>query len=71
LIPLTLAPALLTAGIYLCLGRVITVIGSENSRLKPKMYTYIFIGCDVLSLVLQGTGGGMAATARDPKGSKV
>jgi hypothetical protein len=70
LIPLTIAPALLTAGIYLCLGRVITAIGSENSRLKPKMYTYVFIGCDLLSLVLQGAGGGMAATARDSKGSR-
>jgi hypothetical protein len=70
LIPLTIAPALLTAGIYLCLGRVITAIGSENSRLKPKMYTYIFVGCDLLSLVLQGAGGGMAATARDSKGSR-
>jgi hypothetical protein len=62
LIPLTIAPALLTACIYMCLGRVIVAIGSENSRLKPKMYTYIFVGCDVLSLVLQAIGGGMAAT---------
>ncbi|KAH8725241.1 RTA1 like protein-domain-containing protein [Phaeosphaeriaceae sp. PMI808] len=70
LIPLTIAPALLTAGIYLCLGRVIVAIGSENSRLKPKLYTYIFIGCDLLALVLQAIGGGMAATARDSKGSR-
>jgi hypothetical protein len=70
LIPLTLAPALLTAGIYLCLGRVIVAIGAENSRIKPKMYTYIFISCDLLSLILQGVGGGMAATARDAKGSR-
>lgn len=70
LIPLTIAPALLTAGIYLTLGRVISAIGSENSRLKPKMYTYIFVGCDVLALVLQAIGGGMAATAKNSKGSR-
>lgn len=70
LIPLTIAPALLTAGIYLCLGRVITVVGSENSRLKPKWYTYIFVGCDLLSLVLQAIGGGMAATGKDAKASR-
>lgn len=70
MIPLTVAPALLTAGIYLCLGRVIVAIGSENSRLKPKLYTYIFVSCDLLSLVLQAIGGGMAATARDSKGSR-
>jgi hypothetical protein len=70
LIPLTLAPALLTAGIYLCLGRVIVAVGAENSRLKPKMYTYVFISCDLLSLILQGIGGGLAATGKDAKGSK-
>jgi hypothetical protein len=70
LIPLTLAPALLTAGIYLCLGRVIVATGAEYSRLKPKMYTYIFISCDLLALILQGAGGGMAATAKDTKGSR-
>lgn len=43
LIPLTIAPALFTAGIYLCLGRVITAIGSENSRLRPRWYTYVFV----------------------------
>jgi hypothetical protein len=63
LVPLTLAPALLTAGIYLCLGRVITAIGSEHSRLKPKLYTIIFISCDLLSLILQAIGGYLASTA--------
>ncbi|OAL51210.1 RTA1-domain-containing protein [Pyrenochaeta sp. DS3sAY3a] len=70
LIPLTIAPALLTAGIYLCLGRVITAVGSENSRLKPKLYTYIFISCDLLALVLQAIGGGIAATSRSTKASR-
>jgi hypothetical protein len=63
LVPLTLAPALLTAGIYLCLGRVITAVGAEHSRLKPKLYTIIFIGCDLLSLILQAIGGYLASTA--------
>lgn len=70
LIPLTLAPALLTAGIYLCLGRVIVAVGTENSRLKPKMYTYVFVGADLLSLVLQSIGGAMAATGKDAKASQ-
>jgi hypothetical protein len=34
------------------------------------MYTYIFVGCDILALVLQAIGGGMAATAKDKKGSR-
>ncbi|KAF2474322.1 RTA1-domain-containing protein [Lindgomyces ingoldianus] len=70
LICLTIAPAFFTAGIYLCLSRVITAIGSENSRIKPKMYTYVFVGFDLLSLVLQAIGGALASTAKDSKGSK-
>jgi len=34
------------------------------------MYTYIFVGCDILALVLQAISGGMAATAKDRKGSR-
>ncbi|KAJ4303028.1 hypothetical protein N0V90_001919 [Kalmusia sp. IMI 367209] len=63
LVPLTIAPALLTAGIYLCLSRVIVVVGANHSRIKPKMYTYIFVGCDLLSLILQAIGGAMASMA--------
>lgn len=69
LIPLTLAPALLTAGIYLCLGRVITVVGAENSRLKPKLVSIIFVSCDLVSLVLQAIGGALASIADDKAGS--
>lgn len=29
----------------------------------PKWYTWIFIGCDLFSLILQGAGGGVAASA--------
>ena len=42
---------------------MILTFGSEFSRIRAKWYTWIFIGCDFLSLVLQGAGGGIAATA--------
>lgn len=38
---LTIAPAFLAAGIYLCLRRIVYVFGPENSRIKPEMYTRI------------------------------
>ncbi|KAJ6011870.1 hypothetical protein N7499_013160 [Penicillium canescens] len=63
LICLTIAPAFFTAGIYLCLGRVITVYGEEFSRLKPRTYTYIFVACDLISLVLQAAGGAVTSIA--------
>ncbi|KAH7039905.1 putative RTA1 domain protein [Microdochium trichocladiopsis] len=63
LICLTIAPAFLSASIYLCLARIVVAYGPETSRLKPRTYTYIFVTCDFISLVLQGGGGGITATA--------
>jgi RTA1 like protein len=70
LICLTIGPAFFTACIYLCLSRVITVIGSEHSRLHPRTYTKVFIGCDLLALILQAVGGALASTAKDHAHSK-
>lgn len=64
LVPLTVSPALLTGGIYVCLSRVVVAVGADYSRIRPKMYTYIFVGCDLLSLVLQSIGGAIASMAR-------
>ncbi|KAG8420477.1 hypothetical protein J3459_011054 [Metarhizium acridum] len=60
---LTIGPAFMAAGCYLCLRRIVSAFGPENSRLPPEYYTRIFIPCDVVSLVLQAVGGAMAATA--------
>ncbi len=60
---LTIAPAFLAAGIYLTLSRIVMVFGPENSRIKPLSYPRIFIPCDVVSLLLQAAGGGLASAA--------
>ncbi|KAJ2897547.1 hypothetical protein MKZ38_004619 [Zalerion maritima] len=60
---LTIGPAFMAAGIYLCLRRIVYVFGKEGSRIKPEMYTRIFIPCDVISLILQAAGGGIASVA--------
>ncbi|KAI0883984.1 RTA-like protein [Annulohypoxylon maeteangense] len=60
---LTIGPAFLAAGIYLCIRRIVFAFGPENSRIPPKFYTRIFIPCDIVSLVLQAAGGGMASVA--------
>ncbi|KAI0126740.1 RTA1 like protein-domain-containing protein [Xylariales sp. AK1849] len=71
LIPLTIAPAFITASIYLCLARIIYILDPNlrHTRLKPMTYTKIFVTFDLLALILQGAGGGLAATANDKKGS--
>lgn len=35
----------------------------ERARFKPQVYTYAFIVCDLVALILQATGGGIASTA--------
>jgi uncharacterized membrane protein len=38
---LTIAPAFMAAGIYLCLRRIVYAFGPDNSRIKPELYTRI------------------------------
>lgn len=56
-----LAPSFLAAGIYLTLKHVVIEFGPEYSRLKPKLYTWIFCGCDAVSIITQAAGGGLAS----------
>lgn len=60
---LIISPAFLSAGIYLTLKHLVINFGESWSRLSPARYTHIFIAGDLLSLILQGVGGGLAATA--------
>ena len=60
---LIISPAFLSAGIYLTLKYLVLIFGESWSRIKPAWYTYVFITGDLVSLVLQGVGGGMAASA--------
>lgn len=63
LICLTIAPAFLSAAIYLCGARIMVVYGISNARFKPRTYSLVFMFSDFVALVLQGAGGGIAATA--------
>ncbi|KAL8956526.1 MAG: hypothetical protein Q9193_005978 [Seirophora villosa] len=60
---LIIAPAFFAAAVYLTLKHLVQTLGSAYSRLPARWYTWIFIGCDIFSLVLQGAGGGLAASA--------
>ncbi|KAL8993790.1 MAG: hypothetical protein Q9169_006079 [Polycauliona sp. 2 TL-2023] len=62
---LIIAPSFFAAAIYITLKHLVLTFGPEHSRLRAKWYTWIFIGCDIFSLVLQGAGGGIAASAED------
>ncbi|RFN49909.1 phospholipid-translocating atpase [Fusarium flagelliforme] len=61
---LIIGPAFNTAAVYLMLKYIVALFGPDWSLLKPKLYTIIFIGADIVSLALQAAGGGIAATSR-------
>lgn len=65
---LTFAPAFFMAGIYYQLGIFIRLYGRKFSLLGPRMTSYFFIGVDVLSILIQGAGGGIASSADDDAG---
>lgn len=60
---LILAPSFFAAAIYLTLKDIVKAIGPQFSVIQPKLYPWIFISCDLVSLVLQAAGGGIAASA--------
>ncbi|PWY81601.1 RTA1-domain-containing protein [Aspergillus sclerotioniger CBS 115572] len=59
---LIIAPTFFTAGIYVLLGRFIQLFGRQSSILSPKRYLWIFCTCDIVSLVIQAAGGGLASS---------
>jgi hypothetical protein len=58
---LILGPSLVAAAIYLTLKHFVLYCGAQYSPLKPRLYPWVFIGCDIGSIVLQACGGGIAA----------
>lgn len=62
---LTIAPAFISAGIYVTLKKLVLVFGTQYSRLSPNAYAYIFVSSDVVSIILQGAGGSISAVAKE------
>ncbi|KAG8857195.1 hypothetical protein FRB96_005869 [Tulasnella sp. 330] len=57
------APSFMAAGMFFTLGVVVNRIGPEYSRLRPRVFSSVFIACDILSLVIQAIGGASASIA--------
>ncbi|SCV06156.1 LANO_0H23332g1_1 [Lachancea nothofagi CBS 11611] len=61
---LTIAPVFTMAGIYYQLGKLVEIYGHRFALLKnPMLYSWIFMACDVISLIVQAVGGGMSGSA--------
>jgi hypothetical protein len=61
---LLIAPALMAASIYMILGRIILLTdGEHHALIRRKWLTKIFVAGDVLSFLMQSSGGGLMASA--------
>lgn len=63
LVCLTLAPCFMMAGIYYVIAQLTVIYGQKFSVLRPMQYSLVFIICDIISIILQAVGGGVAAGA--------
>ncbi len=65
------APCFFSAAIYYILGQMINQYGRRYSFISPMTYLGIFISFDMVSIIIQAVGGGMASKAggQDPPGN--
>ena len=60
---LIIAPSFFSAALYVVFGQIVIMVGRQYSILPPKWYTVIFVIADLISLIVQVVGRGLAATA--------
>ncbi|KAJ7115430.1 RTA1-like protein [Mycena epipterygia] len=66
-----ISPTPLIAVNFILLSRIVTRLGPCYARLTPIRYAVIFITCDIVALVIQAVGGGLASTASDLSGANL
>ncbi|CAH0024702.1 unnamed protein product [Clonostachys rhizophaga] len=59
---LTIAPAFITAAIYISIGKLAQKMGRGCLNIRPSLYPRIFIPCDVVILAVQATGGALTTS---------
>lgn len=59
-----LAPTVICISLYLTLKRITGILNPDLSRIRPKLYPFLFCPADVTCLVVQAIGGGLAASGK-------
>ncbi|KAI5481303.1 hypothetical protein MNV49_004925 [Pseudohyphozyma bogoriensis] len=65
---LVIGPTFYSATLYVLLGSIIGEIAPHNSSLSANAFKIIFITADIITIALQGAGGGMAGSAETDAG---
>ncbi|KAM0327522.1 hypothetical protein ACHAQA_005812 [Verticillium albo-atrum] len=60
---LILAPTLIAAAISLTFKHIVLYYGPEMSTIRPRLYPWVFVGSDFISIIIQSIGGAIAASA--------
>lgn len=60
---ITIGPVFFAGAIYVLLYQIIIYISRDSGRFNPSWFYWIFIPCDIVSLILQAAGGAMSATS--------
>ncbi|KAB5581257.1 RTA1 like protein-domain-containing protein [Coniochaeta sp. 2T2.1] len=63
IVAIILAPTIICVSIYLTLKHVCLALNPNISRIRPRLYPFIFVPADVSCLLIQAIGGGIAASA--------
>ncbi|TCD71025.1 hypothetical protein EIP91_000524 [Steccherinum ochraceum] len=66
-----LAPTPYVAALFIIFAGITRQLGVQYSRLSPLWYSRIFLTADIVALVVQAAGGGLAATASTQSGSNL
>ncbi|KAJ5088562.1 sphingoid long-chain base transporter RSB1 [Penicillium angulare] len=60
---ITISPVFFAAAIYVSLAKVTNYLGSEACRFPVKVYVWVFVPCDIVSLILQAVGGALSSSS--------
>ncbi|EPE33743.1 hypothetical protein GLAREA_06756 [Glarea lozoyensis ATCC 20868] len=60
---ITISPVFFAAAIYVSLAKVTNYLALEANRFPAKVYIWVFVPCDVVSLILQSVGGALSSSS--------
>ncbi|KAL1948125.1 hypothetical protein VTO73DRAFT_12200 [Trametes versicolor] len=63
---LVISPTFLIGALFITFGKMCAHLGQQYSRISPRLYARIFFTSDVVALLVQSAGGGIAASNRGP-----
>ncbi|KAI0655831.1 RTA1-like protein [Cubamyces menziesii] len=71
ILALILSPTPLVGALFITFGRMATRLGQRYSRLRPRLYSRIFLTIDIISLFVQAGGGSISSGNNNVKVAQI